>query len=1150
MPDTATTTTQDEEGFVPMERPLKRSRHGPLATGIFNALSLPGVRSVEDNADVRNRDHIYFDGNANQLHYPRDMFFTEDGLLKLNQRDELNDRSFVSTVGRILEYQGGGGTGGDTTGGDTGGDTGGGGGTGTDGTDVTGSDVFLTVQDVPVTQAEIDTARDDAVQFIRDEVDRMSNRFYVYAGGGYGSNRALSVAAYPSGTDLDYFEPLPPLFRSRQYGLYAINMMSSLQSGAQYSALAITNGSQDPVTYGVAPSDNTDAKYKNDLSKHRRLHVILWSETMNTSAKITVGDTSGAVPDSGTKQFDVVIGTEPTAHYFDLTDIDMSSIAFFFKLDLDTQYSMLTDQRIYVGGIFFDSDSTTDAGPAYTPPFVQEGTGADTKTVYRPLFDKTMIKSWDTDVPDEAFDVIMQNVSFAYDQTLAIVALMSTGKAKDLARAANLVEALLFVIGNDADFDDMRCRNGYRDGPVVPIPEGLTTAQLPGWQPRMAYQNPGDAEKVAVGTIGTYGQDNYVVGTWIGTLAWIAMTLLTFHINVELKLQEEGNLYGMEADDVVEYGPGWDEKDACLTKARGMLDWCAENTLKTDTVGGFTGGFYGGVGFNNGTAEGGPVKLEWRSTEHMADLYASYRMMYAITGEPRYFFLMKHCMRFIDSMWYDGPAPENLKEQVPGMDKVTMYWTGTGPPDDAGVVSTNIYNLPTDPTVWVMYGADRRDEKRVKAMEYIHFWGRELNGDPNSLTKYSILSDGGWIEGSGQVAVAFSELGLYSWQRGVLGACVEHQFPYLGYEKTGNAYNPKPGQADYGGQMYSVSKDSNTGFTLPGEDTKEAWKYYRRGHLGATAWFVIGCYGTNPFKFGAAGERAIDTLHGHANQLARVQDDKMDTSVSELEQTILARLKTFQDNLISHIASNANLSSAMFYVYEPMMWRGYEFRYSFPRYEFPGYPSPIASSTSHDQMRCHVQFYTTNNNVIMNGENSMRFVEFYKGNGSADFDTQTTVAINNQSRRTYFQNINSTSDSYVPFDLQRWWDGSVDTGGVDPASESQLTLAYDPDEGPGHYALFIKRGPTSSGWSADDENLEFVVNPRIVSNGGQHVNNISLQFGFSGTVGSINGSAIKYSLIFKGGAVDKPVVAFDFWRRVPKTINGSNLSIPTPDVLL
>lgn len=1156
MPDT-TTTTQNDEGFVPMERPLKRSRHGPLATGIFNALSLPGVRSVEDSADVRNRDHIYFDGNANQLHYPRDMFFTEDGLLKLNQRDELNNRSFVSTVGRILEYQAGGDTGGgDNTGGDTGGDGTADPGTGTDGTNVTGSDVFLTVQDEPVTQAEIDTARDNAVQFLRDEVDRMSNRFYVYAGGGYGSNRALSVATYGSATDLDYFEPLPSLFRSRQYGLYAINMVTSLQSGAAFSVLAITNGAQDPETYAIIPSDNTDAKYKNDLSKHRRLHVILWSETSDTLAKITVGDTSGTVPDSGSKQFNVTISPLPVAHYFDLTDIDMSAIAFFFKLDLNTQYSTITDQKIYIGGIFFDSDSTTDVGPKYIPPFVQEGTGADLKMVYRPLFDKTMIKSWDTDVPDEAFDIIMQNVSFAYDQTLAIVALMSTGEAKDLARAANLVEALLFVIGNDADFDDMRCRNGYKDGPVVPIPEGLTTAQLPGWQPRMAYQNSGDAEKTAIGDIGTYGQDNYVVGTWIGTLAWIAMTLLTFHTNVELKLQEEGKLYGLRADDIIEYGPGWDEKDACLTKARGMLDWCAENTIKTDTVGGFTGGFYGGVGFQKGTNDFGPVKLEWRSTEHMADLYACYRMMFAITAEPRYFFLMKHCMRFIDSMWYDGPANDFLKGQVDGLEKVTMYWTGTGPPLEDGTIPTNTSNLPTDPTVWVIYGADRRDQQRVKAMEFIHFFGRVLSGDPNSLTKYSVLSTGGWIEGAGQVAVAFSEMGLPSWQKGVLGACVTHQFPYLGYEKIGLYYNPKPGQADYGGQMYSVSQDSNTGFTLPGEDATEAWKYYRRGHVGATAWFVIGCYGSNPFKFGAAGERAIDTLHGHANQLMRIQDDKQDEleikletnitdTINELEQTILTRLKTFQDNLISHITSNGNITTESVLVYEPLLWRGYEYNYQNEVYS-SSTPSP-ANNGDRDPFDCIIQLMTTNNAWTFSGEDTMRFMDYE----SPNYDTQSVeVAFNNQSARTYFQSINRDGTiDYYGFDLVRWWDTTVDDNGQGYTMKD-FGLAY---ESPGVFIFSVRRD-TSGGVNSDRD--WFFDIRLILNNGGiESLSQMNVRFlKFGETTFNDGGSLRAYTqykleLADAGVVIDNPMLAIRIMRRVdrPRT---ATIAIPVPSDLL
>lgn len=757
-------SAQDDQGIR-----IVRKRGGDRAY-VTTTVNFPGVDVVdaetgevlEDNP--RKRARVNFTGDASELVYKPDLLtITRDGI-KVN-----DDRGNKYKIGEI-------------------------------------EGAISGVESNPVPPQEegepegsrwgnVNEARDGAISWLQQDIDRMMNRFYVFAGGDFGENRTGTFQFFGNLTEFNAHEPKPESIgpdgefvdvpNGWEKGIYSMKMDYDIPSGGGFFNMIFQPGEwQDGEI--INSDGNPDTAV--DLSKNRRLHFRAWADPP-TEVMIIVGNQNDST--DGRLETTLQLDSTPTEYEWDAQeDYDLSAVNTLFMVEIVTT-----------------ADDDAKAGSVFVDEIYYERTDAEDEN--DTMFSGCWVKSWGTPNPQFEFDVIFQNISFTYDQTLSIFALLAAG---DIRRARYLMKALNFAVEKDMNFSDGRVRNGYRCGPSDPFNSTFPdAAALPGWEPREALTDDG-SDTIMVGDPGTYGQDQYTVGTWIGTAGWAHMTLVAWAKQF-LNDEESENR---------------DQAQLALENAKALGSYI-EGFRKDDEWGGFEGGVFGGFESFSDAPEAnadGQLLQTWRSTEHAADLVASYQVLYELTRDYRWADLSRHAMEFIDKMWFSGPYDGSIEN----ISNFTGYWTGTDPPDpETGEIVINKANIPLDPTLWVIYGADRVDSIRVSGLQWMSDNCREEGGNPLSLPKYSLAAQGGWIEGAGQMAVAYKAYGLNSWQLGCLTAAL-------------------PFQLD-NGSFLSVTEDSDTGFNLPGPELSQSrWQYYRKQHTGATAWFCIGAFGRNPFR--------------------------------------------------------------------------------------------------------------------------------------------------------------------------------------------------------------------------------------------------------------------------------------------------------------
>jgi len=824
------------------EPEYKRRRTGVLATGYFNLIGLPGVSArIGDNPvyDPRNTNQIKFDGNANQLFYPPDFLTVKDDGVYAKKKNDSENYQEVR-IGDVDLFKGPP-KDEETPEEDPEGDTD----PKTEGNTVP---LFETVTPNR-TNEEIERSANKAVEAIQKEVDIWTRRFYVFAGGDFGANRSLTAFVWPPESVSmlgDHFDLDPGMsvwgIDGRWNGQYA-----------KHVKIDLTNNSYGNITFhtGKRTADyqiTLEGEPGVNLNRNKRLHFDAYLVSGGqASIEVTVGDAG-----SGSGQ--EVLGPytlypTPTKYEKDISaSVDLSDTKHLVKFEMKTDHFNTTQQEyvIAITNVWF------------------EWTGPDDER----LFDKCFVKSWSTPKPDTHFGVILQNTCFTYDQTLAMYALWGAG---DDERALVLLRALMHVIQNDPDYDDARVRNGYRCGPAEPIEgeKGVIDTALPGWWGRNAWTTEqakaNGLPKEPAGNLNEYGQDPYAISTWVGTAAWVMMALTSaYRYYAPMYSSDETRVSSL-------IRPLYDKMIA-------LSEWVVDRFKSTtDYFKGYMGGLYGfySVDYSQGedgvprvpagvykTPSGqyegpGQFILPWRSVEHCADLYAAFKHLYEITGNPKWGIEMRHALDYIDKLWYDGPLTQPDGTE---WDNLAMYLTGTGEVDeDLYNTVPNTANLPTDPTVWVTYGTNRLDTTRLRALDFLHRNARVVGGDPNSMWKYSVVSNGGWIEGAGQVAILFKAYGFPSWWAAALAPCLDQQLD--------------------SGMMYSVTETASTGFNLPNVGLQDQpWKYFKEGHMGATSWFVIGHRQINPFKFPVDhGTLApsTDIRPGALGQIERINDIKV-----------------------------------------------------------------------------------------------------------------------------------------------------------------------------------------------------------------------------------------------------------------------------------
>ncbi len=171
----------------------------------------------------------------------------------------------------------------------------------------------------------------------------------------------------------------------------------------------------------------------------------------------------------------------------------------------------------------------------------------------------------------------LRTSAFAYDNALAVIALVACG---DVKRARRIADAFVLATGHDRTFGDGRVRNAYRAGRVDETP-----AKLPGWWDETAKQ---------------WDEDAYQDGSSTGNAAWVALAL----VNAEAATGDS----------------------RYLKAASALLAWIGARASEAPGPAGYSGGV---AGF-----DGAQKELTWKSTEHNIDVAAAAAWAHRLTGDP------------------------------------------------------------------------------------------------------------------------------------------------------------------------------------------------------------------------------------------------------------------------------------------------------------------------------------------------------------------------------------------------------------------------------------------------------------------------------------------------------------------------------------
>jgi hypothetical protein len=242
-------------------------------------------------------------------------------------------------------------------------------------------------------------------------------------------------------------------------------------------------------------------------------------------------------------------------------------------------------------------------------------------------------------------------------------------------------------------------------------------------------------------------------------------------------------------------------KDRYLNASIRLGEWIENECRDERGAGGFTGGYEGWEKTANNPE--GQTKILWKSTEHNIDVYVAFSRLYELTGNVVWEERAKHAKYLVEAMWDEREG---------------HLWTGTL--EDG--ITINKANIPADIHAWSIMAMDEIDkyERGIDWVEnncYVEadgFKGFDFNND----------TDGIWFEGSVHMAIAYqivreeikANLYLDELRRA---------------QKEANNTNGKG--------LVAASHDRvSTGFD---------WIYDARLHTGATAWFIFGEAGNNPY---------------------------------------------------------------------------------------------------------------------------------------------------------------------------------------------------------------------------------------------------------------------------------------------------------------
>lgn len=244
---------------------------------------------------------------------------------------------------------------------------------------------------------------------------------------------------------------------------------------------------------------------------------------------------------------------------------------------------------------------------------------------------------------------------------------------------------------------------------------------------------------------------------------------------------------------VAEHGGGPRHRDGARTLARWALGNAWDRVVGDRAGGGFSGGIHG-----DGA---GSVRLGWKSTEHNADLAALFDWL----GRD-------------DGQWRDPARAARAFVAAQFQAGGDHFLVGTLP--DGRSPNRAVSGL--DAQTWPPLLADAPAAWRA-ALDHV----RRVHGVDGGVD-FNDDRDGVWWEGTAQLALAERATGQDDAARARLRLLA--------------------GQFAPGGYVWASSVPRlSTGLALSPDSTRADFFYYRRPHLGATAWAVLAATGWNPF---------------------------------------------------------------------------------------------------------------------------------------------------------------------------------------------------------------------------------------------------------------------------------------------------------------
>ena len=230
-----------------------------------------------------------------------------------------------------------------------------------------------------------------------------------------------------------------------------------------------------------------------------------------------------------------------------------------------------------------------------------------------------------------------------------------------------------------------------------------------------------------------------------------------------------------------------------LADAEHLIDWVIGNV---STGSGFRGGFHG--------YDPQQVKLTWISTEHNVDVYAAATWLSRLTGERKYADAASQARQFLERAF-----------------AVDHFLLGTKP--DGSLADPSMLALDVQLWPWMAIPdapAQWRSALNFAATHLAVKDGFDFNGD----------RDGLWVEGTAQASLAY-RIASDPHRSAQLLATLEADRTPSGFLNATR------------GERVSTGLSINPTLTA----TEADFFYFRRPHLGATAWATLAATAWNPF---------------------------------------------------------------------------------------------------------------------------------------------------------------------------------------------------------------------------------------------------------------------------------------------------------------